>query len=223
MDFLRLAQRLSRESGINATGPLTVTGQTGEYKLITDWINEAYMHVLRKPVLWNFMFGQFTFVCQPDIPNGGFLRDYNKIYTVGVPDKDTLTLWDVTENDEWPLEYYDYALFRQYYDVGEWTDSRPYQFTILPNGDIRLGPKPDKAYTVTGDYRASRAYLTVDTSTPLIPVEYHIMLVYKAIADHGDYIQDEYKVARALQKYVQMERQLILEHSKDIVQSCTLA
>lgn len=217
MNFLQLTQRLSREAGISQSGPLSVVDQSGEYLMLVDWINDAYMSILRKPVLWNFMFGQFTFNCQVDTVNGGYLRDYDKTLTVGKPDKDTLTLWDVTENDEWPLQYYDYAIFRQYYDVGEWPDSRPYTFTILPSGNIRLGPKPDKAYTVTGDYRIDRAYLSGDTGTPIFDEEYHIAIVYRALIDHSAFIQDKFKIDTSAQRFKEPERQLVLEHSKDIV------
>ena len=82
----------------------------------------------------------------------------------------------------------DYDWFRDVYLFGaaRTTEGRPIDAAVLPSHGLVLGPVPDSAYTVEGDYyrRAVDLADTGDESDPSfygLPEQFHMILVYGAM------------------------------------------
>lgn len=189
MTFLQLCQRLRQEVGGAGTGPSAVTGQTGEYKRIVDWIATSDEEVQQERDEWRFMVGTFAINTVAD--DGSYaasdcvtpitdLRNWKnesfKIYlsATGV-------------SDETPLYYMDYQAWYEMYNTGSQTSSRPQHFTIGTDMSIKLGPAPNAVYRVSGEYQKSVDTLASNSDEPNYPDEYHMLPVYLGMMKYGRY------------------------------------
>lgn len=185
MNFLALCQRLRQEARIAGTGPSATTGQTGQSARLVSWINNAWMDVQQIHNEWLWMVGSFS---------GATVADDNT-YTAAdwsVTDlrdwkRDTFTCYlaSLGVSDESELGYVPYPLWRREYAIGTQTASRPLHVTVKPDLSVGLGPKPDAIYTVQGEYQKSASELSGDSDTPELPSEFHMLIVWWALAKYA--------------------------------------
>lgn len=203
MNFLQLCQRLRRKCRVSGTGPTSVANQSEEYARLVDFINEAWMILQRKRPDWKWMRGSMSFPTVADqaeytlaqieatgagLSNfGNWQRDTFRCYTTATG-----------TNDENVLSWLDYDMWRDTYQFGatRHTQTRPTQFTITPVLGIGLGCTPIVGYTITGDYYKVAAEMEDDGDTPLLPSQFHMAIVYRAmmifgVAESKPWIYDE--------------------------------
>ena len=92
-------------------------------------------------------------------------------------------VWDSTigTSDQSVLEPLPIADWRAVYDLGDHDASRPIRVAIEENGDLVVGPKPDKAYSLRLRYYTQSTDFALTTDVPGIPAEYHDIIVYRAL------------------------------------------
>jgi hypothetical protein len=80
-----------------------------------------------------------------------------------------------------------YDDWRNRYQFGatRFTATCPNEITVTPSLSIGVGPSPIAGYTITGDYYSAPSELAVDTDTPGMPPQFHMLLVYKAMMMYG--------------------------------------
>jgi hypothetical protein len=190
MTFLELVVRLHAEAGVAGTAPATVVGQTGILLKLVNWIVAANDDIQNlHPAGWKFLQTAFSFVTVAD------QRNYTEAeagITVGVSEWKTdagSTRLYLLAADESYLVYYDWDLFRLTYKTGSarTVTGRPIVYTIKPDNTMELGAIPDAVYTVNGEYfkQAQTLDVTVDTNLSLIPSQYHMAIVYRALMFYG--------------------------------------
>lgn len=101
-----------------------------------------------------------------------------------------------------------WAYFRSIYRIGEITSGAPRFITIDPNDSIVVGPKPDAAYVITGEYNRSAQVLAANDDVPEMPDAYHMLIVYQAMEDFGLYDAATEILSRARTKGRRLMRQL---------------
>ena len=187
--FLQLTVKLRQEVGGSGSGPTAVTGQTGEYKRIVDWIAAADEEVQQEHDNWKFMAGSFTLNTVKD--DGSYAATD---FVVSVTDlrefyRDTLRIYlsATGVSDETKLIYLDYQSWYDIYNVGTQTSGRPVHFTVGNDMSLKLGPAPNAVFRVSGDYRKSIDTLVVNTDVPVYPAEYHMLAVYGGMMKYGRY------------------------------------
>lgn len=187
MTFLELAVRLRQEVGGSGTGPTAVTNQTGELKRIVDWIATSDEDIQRLHNDWLFMRGSFT------------------VNTVASDGSYTAADCSVTDLREWRregfkiylqsagvagethLNFMDYPTWYDLYNTGTQNSGHPIWFTIAPDQSIKLGPKPDGVYVISGEYQKSVDTLTAAGDSPIYPAEFHMAAMYRAMMKYGRY------------------------------------
>ena len=188
MNYLELCQRARQEAGISGSGPTTVTGQIGQLAKIVDWVATAWTDVQRMRPNWLFMNSEFTF------DTAAATRDYlasdYSITDLLLWDYDSFLIYEtaVGESDENFLTYYTYANWRSAFRarMNDRANERPQLFTILPSNEIRFEPRPDKIYTITGEYKRTAQTLTDDADTPTgLPEDFHMVIVWAALKYYG--------------------------------------
>ena len=193
MNFLQLVQRLRQEAGAAGLGPSSTTGQIGNLKRLTDWINMAWMDIqsahtdwdwMRQSITFDTVLGQATYALGIGPGMCGV-----SVATFGMWARDTFRnfVTAVGMNSEVFMDYIHYDNWRNAYMYGalRQTTTRPLQISIAPDKSICLGPPPIAGYTILGDYYTAPYELIDDAEIPLLPVTFHMAIVYRALMFYG--------------------------------------
>lgn len=193
MQFLTICQKLRRKCRVMGSGPTAVTGQSEEYNRLIDFVNEAYMMVLRKHTDWRFMRasttcatvqGQSTYSPTTDFgltdfgywaldyDNGDTFRNY--VTATGTNSEVFMT---VMEYDQW-RDTYLFGALRQTY-------TRPIAVALAPDNSLACGPIPASGYTLVGDYYKVPTELVNATDVPVIPEQFQWAIIYQAMMLYG--------------------------------------
>lgn len=200
-DFLTLCQEFRIKAGIAGTGPAAVTGQSGEYLRLITWIKNAWLNLQNEQYDWKWMWrddGSITVLTNTDTYS---LTGVKKIH------RQTFTIYQTSlgVSDRSKLKYMGWAEFkRKFVDTVATGTDRPSFFTQKPNGDIMFYPKPNADFTVEHEYQKSPQILAGNTDTPELPVEYHEIIQFKALIDHGGFEEtsDVYRFASEQYAYM---------------------
>lgn len=194
MTYLELCQRLSQEASIPGTGPSSTVGQTGVNRHLVNWINSAWMDIQRKHGEWLFMRGSFTVntVASDGIYAYGDCTDTDTSSAITAFrnwHKDTLKSYLTSSgvDSEVSLIYLDYPTWYAAYNTGTQTDGPPQFFTVDNSLQLRLAPKPDAIYTVSGEYQKKATELSGDSDTPELPEEFHEAIWYRGLMKYARY------------------------------------
>ena len=201
MNFLEIAQRLRRESGLTsalATSPTTVINQTGQLRDIVDWAAGAYTDIQTMSPCWNWLRSSFT------LQTVSGTDTY--VYGDAIDDQTGLAItrfarwWPLQEGQcsnlksyltsggvgsEMYLDYLPWDWFRDMYKRGPQNNNPPLHFTISPQNKIVIGPKPSGIYTISGEYQMSAQTLALDADVPEMPADYHMLIVWKGLLDYA--------------------------------------
>lgn len=183
MDYLRLCQELVSELGLaGGTGPSTVDGQRGELKNVTRWIRDSCLWVDNLWTDWKYHWCEYSGTIAQDArvptaaanPVGHW--DRASFYI----DKASLTGQLVT--------YMPWEAFRTLYESGSALAQRdrPNTLTVRPDSTIRLHPTSDALRTVTAEYWRRPKILTLDTDVPLMPEQFHRIIMARAAIMYGN-------------------------------------
>lgn len=183
--YLELVNRLKDETGNKASNLTTAIGLTGESKLLSQWINNAWMDIQQLHNDWLWMTGSFTVNTVAN--NDTYTSTNCGITSFRTWKKNTMTCYlqsaGVSDETELPYEYYDE--WRRYYKIGSQTPAKPLVFTIKNDLSLGLGPKPNAVYVVSGEYHKSATEMAVDATIPDLPIEYHMAIVWWALSKYA--------------------------------------
>jgi len=182
MNFLQLAQRLHSEAGVQGSTHTTVVGQTGMLLKLVNWISTANDDIQNlHPRGWKFLQKAFSFVTVATQQNYTPLEA--GITYMGDWKTDDVRAYSAAA-DESELVYVPWDMFRLAYKMGtnRTQAGRPSVFSIMFDMSMELWPIPDAVYTVNGEHWMSANTMVVaDASAPLIPSQYHMIIVWRAL------------------------------------------
>lgn len=188
MNFLALVTQLASECGPIA--PTTVVGQTGNSLRLVNWINAAWMDIQMAHQDWNWMRtsltpfatvnGQATYsptaapLSLTDF--GSWVRDSFRVYdtVAGVSNE---TFLDYIPYEDWRNTYLKGAMRSTY--------SRPRVVTVTPDNSLAFGHIAASGYSIVGDYYKLPTQMAADADVPILPVQYHMAIVYRAMMFYG--------------------------------------
>lgn len=174
MNYKALCSALTREVGIGGGREvLTVNGQSGEIARVVNWIAQANVDLQSLYFDWKFLWKAHTFNTVP----GTAIQDKPSNYHHY--DRDKAQIGNVRH-----VEVVEYESWEGYDDGAT---GQPHTIVILPDGNVQLYPKPDKAYTVTLPYYRTPQILASDNDIPLIPETYHDLIWMRAVIKYGYY------------------------------------
>jgi len=191
MNFLELCQRTARECGVPSSNLTTVVSQTGEYRRIVDWVNDAWNDIqtahqdwgwLRTSASWETVNAQYQYTtAQCGITAGTF----------GMWDRITFRNYVTASGNqsEIVMGYLDYDQWRDNYLISgtRAVRTRPMDFAIGSDKSIFLGPVPSGGYTITADYFTAPVALAANNDTPALPAQFHMAIVYRAMMAYGGF------------------------------------
>ena len=221
--FLELCQRLRLEAGISGSGPSAVTGNTNnEYARVVNWINDAYMELLLSQRNWRFMWTEFSLTCTPS--QGDYTQAQVLAAAVGGPLNTTNA--GIREFDRLAARYYpagstvaseqrarwwDFREFRERYRFGPQRTQPgvPTEWCEDMRHGLQLFPVPNGAHVFTGAFWRTPRPMTADGDVPLLPAEFHVLLVWWALTKYAGF-EEASRVYQHAQNQIDILHPLLL-------------
>lgn len=189
MNFLQLAQRVRQEAGgiagSDAT-PASVTNQVGQLAKVVNWTNDAWRDLQLSKTDWLWKRKQFSMPLTANVND--YAASVAGITDLGEWDHESMRIYRTAAGlaDEAYLSRMEYAVWRDVWDFGVKTPSRPNVVTVKPDFHLGFGPVPDDAYTVRGEYLQSTQSMVINTDEPTgLPEEFHMLIVYRALKKYA--------------------------------------
>ena len=216
MDFIGLINRAKSECGI-AGNPITaLTGNSNEMIRLAGWVSTAWQDVQTERQDWRFMRKPFTVNTVADVqsysPASASISDYSKWKD------DSFRIYrtaDGVDNEQFLTHWEDYSEFRDYYLFSSLRSQRstPTDIVIDPDDNLLLGFTPDDVYTVVGEYYRKPQELTLATDTPIIPSEFHMIIVYETMISYGYFNVASEQLSRGREKLAKLKSRLLQKYS----------
>ena len=215
MNFLQLVQRLQLECGVSGT-VTTAQNQIGSIGRLVTWIGQGWDELQTEHDDWEWMRSSnllgagvsFTTVAgQPSYPLGtGAGTCGVAVANFGKWAKDSFRNYTTTVgvSNEMFLDDIPFDTWRDAYMLGAMraVQTRPVAIAIGPDKSICLGPPPNSLYTITGDYYVAPSVMSADTDVPaLLPAQFHMLIVYKAMMMYAGYESAPEVFQRGMQEY----------------------
>ena len=207
--FLKICQDIARESGTVAAPLSTVAVGPDKWTAkIVAWGRQAWIDIQNAHESWRFLREEFedalsvgTATYTPasfsSIENFGAWRNEAER-------GDTVTIYDpdIGPADEGALRHLDWDTFKRQFRRGVQTNNKPGYWSINPKGEFCLGPAPDKAYIVKGEYIRAPQELTKDDDIPICPAQFHSVIVWYALVLLVEHDSDSvFDLAAATRRY----------------------
>lgn len=197
--FLQLCQHVHRHVRIGedapGTAPLSVTGQQGVLAEIVGWVQDAYADIQADQDDWRFQEGS-AIVLVPagarTVDVAASTADYDawRPYTGDLCRRHILAHYNGQGGaDQQPVWFVEWERWRGgMYERGAAGDAtgKPTQFTVRPDGLLRLYPTPDAPVVLTLAYRRATQVLTGDNDVPILPTRHHDAIVWRALMFYAD-------------------------------------
>jgi len=172
MTFLDMVRRVHQEAGLSGAGAASVKSQVGMDKKIVDWTKTAYQEIINlKP--WDFTWTSTVLA----IPAGAQvinLPDYG-VTDMGIVSRLTVN-GTVLAYDDWKM------LDALYANAPAGAVEK---YAILPNGNIKLYPTPSALTNISLEYHRGLHRLVENLDEPLIPEQFRMVVVYRALAAYA--------------------------------------
>lgn len=214
--FLQLVQRLRSEAGVSGADPVTCQNQTGEILRLVRWINDAWLDIQNVHTDWFFLRQPFTFNTNTVTAQQVYSPLQCNTVNFGNWKKDSCRIYSVPNGvgNEMILPFIGWDEFRNLYLYGTMRElqNRPVLYSIDPQKNFVLGATPDTSgYTVDGEYYTVATYLVNDTDIPVMPPQYQMAIVYRALMWYGLYEGASEAVERGTSEYKTIMARLQLD------------
>lgn len=194
MNRLQLAQRLNQEIGGDSAYPSATTSQTGEMQRYVNWIDQAWLDIQLAKRSWRWMVQKATSIesiapGETSIQLEGADEDFDWLLPFDPNGRPNVEFFrsSLGVSDSYPVELLPWSEFDGYYNSGRFNASsgRAQFCSIGPDGYLHFFPKADVAYSLNYQYRRTVQALTADIDIPLMPVKFHMLIVWLALAYYG--------------------------------------
>lgn len=183
MDYLHLCQDFVSELGLaGGSGPTHVTNQRGELLNVTRWIRDANLWVDNLWTDWRYHWTEYfgtiainaNTITPPTIPVGHW--DRNSFWV----DKESSVASQLT--------FMEWSEYRRLYDTGTALAQRgqPSIVTVRPDNSLRFYVASSVQRTVRAEYWRKPKVLAADTDVPLMPEQFHRIIIARAAIMYGN-------------------------------------
>jgi hypothetical protein len=196
--YLELCRKLAREALVtqSTTVPSAVTGQTGQLYRLIEWVRDAWVDVQNRHDDWRWMRRAFTLntVSGDDSYAYGDATDVDAAVAISRfkhwwahDDRDPYKCYLQSDGiaTQYRLIYMPWESFKWIYLMGSQNNGKPAHITVDHQDNLRIGPKPDGVYVVTGDFQRGAQVLSANGDIPELPKDHHDVIWSYAIQKYG--------------------------------------
>jgi len=213
MTFVEMLERYRVEAGVSGNAITDVTTVTGEHLRLKNWLRQAHLDIQSESNgLWEFLRRESSHT----IPASGSLLSIVEWSAGGVRtwkiDEFRISTFGAARAQSVPLVWVPYDQYRNGLGLSLTPAAKPLYFTVR-RGDkaILVAPQADDQYTLYFDYWAAPIDMDDSADEPALPVDYHMLPVYRALVDYGYYEAAPEVLTRARERYEEMMFRLKLE------------
>jgi len=186
MNYLQICQRINQECGLSGSGPAAVTAQAGMSAKVVNWANSAWQEIQTSRTDWKWrrssatktlVNGEFSYSIEDDFG----ISDCDSIF------RDSVRLYGPTETiaNRTKVMETSYQDWIDSYEQNVAATGRPTLYAITPADEMNFSVTPDGAYTLLFDYLRTAQVLASNTDEPLMPAQYHMAIVWRAVMMYG--------------------------------------
>ena len=204
-----MAQSVREHIGLQGTGPSAITAIGAEGQML-HMVRDAWADLQNMRSNWKWMRDTKSFATVAGTtvytpltifgPNHRFKRWYPDTFYITISGKKNL------------MTYYNYDYFT-YLHRNDTVQGESTHFTIRPQDNAVVVPLPNAAYWIETTYYKSNQELTLSTTEPEIPADYHPYIVYEATARYALSIGLPHVYQEYAQKAVEMLGNIMREHN----------
>ena len=118
--------------------------------------------------------------------------------------------------DQQPVRFQIWDVWRDTYARGFMDNNRPVHWSIDFDQRLCVGPKPDRAWVLTGEYLRGGQVLTANGDVPIMPAQYHDVIVYRALMLLADHDEAPSALIPAQAKYAEAYRALVNNQTEPV-------
>lgn len=223
LNFLALAQRAYRESGLTGAGPTSVLNQTGRNQDMVNWVLQAHEEIQTSRPDWKFDWAQGTFNLtidddqyNPTTDFGvvGGVREFLRTGAYSYPTANGV-------NGRLFLEYVEWERFRQL--IIPVVPGQPVAFCVRPDGDVQYYPRPNVAITAVHEYYRNPQTLATDIDIPRQPEWSHMAIVWKTVMISCGKTKDWSRFDTAEENYEAIYQRMLREQTPQLITAGALA
>ncbi len=230
MNYLELCNKLHEKTGESGADLTTVSGQTGYYKKITEYIKDAWVDIQSKHTTWRFLRKSAlpTIAASSNSIDAESWVSSNLSLSIDYIHIDTFSIYDTSKgvSDESPLIYVPWEHWKYRFGISyaDGVEGRPVHITIDPStGNLIVGPTSDGAYTIGFEFQAVPVELATDSDVPAITKNMHMIIVWHALERYGSREESKIDVVDGRREYRRMMRRLQTRELEQIRIGKTLA
>jgi len=170
LELCQAARRACAIAGTNA-GPVSVTGQTGEYHKLVEWVALSDQELQSRWFNWDFLHVS-TWTTSTIIGVDAVSAPAD----LGTWDEDSFYL-DYTLAANQKLSIMGYKLWRNTHRQGVQVNAKPTDVVIKPDQSLILYQPPVAVYSLSADYWKRPAKMTANADVSPIPEEYERIII----------------------------------------------
>ena len=207
MTFLEIVLALAKKAGIPSDTITDVATETGEADRVVDWVRDVWSDIQTlQNGEWKFLHSEYT---KSTVAS---TQDYEFLTADSIQsfDLDSFYYYLTADgsNTRRKLRYVEYKDFKnQYTDFT--TENTPSAITVTPTNSLRLYPIPDAVYTIEADAFSVPQQLAVNADVPIVPSNFHMMIVWKALIDYAGYEEAGAIFSHAAMRFDELYNQLL--------------
>lgn len=188
MNYLQIVRATREIVGMQGSGPASTVGATGVDAVLASMVRTAYIDIQSLRDEFDFLSKKMTFNTIASVDE--YTADdifATSTLDLAKYDKDSFYLTD-SSGVKRKLTYLDREVLEQRY-LNNSDEQLPTYFTIdHADNTLILKPISDRAYTVNFRYWREPEILSEDSQVPILPVQFHQLIVYKAVEKMAVYM-----------------------------------
>jgi hypothetical protein len=186
MNYFTLVKKTWQKCGLTGAGPTSVVSQVSMPGRIVAFVDEAYAFIQGQHTNWKFLWRKKTGIALT-IGDSYYLPG-----DLGVTDLAALSKVFIQVSGQWTsIEIVREESRAAEFDNVPTANACPAGLYILPNGAWQFNAPPDLAYPVIIEYYRTADTLTLNSSVPIFPVDYHRAIVARAVMAYAQYDEDQ--------------------------------